>query len=115
MNQDVGSGVFVGVLNKGRTLAGSGQGVRCGIRSVFWGIEQEQDKPNFRGRERVVGSRLFAGGLNKGRTQPASVRGLRCGLRCMGWGNLTRARHRLDHVQGMRFGRSSVCRGHEQV
>jgi len=65
MNQDVGSGVFVGVLNKGRTLAGSGQGVRCGIRSVFWGIEQEQDRPNFRGRERVVGSRLFAGGLNK--------------------------------------------------
>ena len=42
-------------------------------------IEQGQETPNFRGRERVVGSQLFAGGLNKGRTQPASLQGPRVG------------------------------------
>ena len=30
-------------------------------------------------------------------------------------GDLIRARHRLDHVLGTRFGHSSVCRGLEQV
>ena len=38
-DRDVGSGVFVRVLNKGRAQAASVQGVICGIRGVSWGAE----------------------------------------------------------------------------
>ena len=44
-DQDVGSGVFVVVLNKCRTQPGSGQRVGCGLRSVSWGTDQGQDTP----------------------------------------------------------------------
>ena len=52
----MGSGLFVGGINKARTLPGSVQGPRCGLRS-------------------------FCRGLIMGKIQPGSEQGPRCGLR----------------------------------
>ena len=44
-DQNVVSGAFIKVLNKGRNRAASRQGVRCGYRSVSRGIEKGEDTP----------------------------------------------------------------------
>ena len=47
MDRDVGSGMFVGSLNRGRTQPSSVQGLRCRLRSVCQGLQQGQDPDCF--------------------------------------------------------------------
>ena len=76
---DIGSGVFVRVLNKGRTPPGSVQGPRYRLRNVCSWARAGHSLVQWRDRD--VASGVWIGGSNKGMTYIGSGQGLRCMFR----------------------------------
>ena len=48
-------------MNKGRTQPGAVEGVRCGLRSVVWGLEPVQDPAWFSARTEMAAQEYLSG------------------------------------------------------
>ena len=76
MDRDVGSGMFVGVLNNGRTQPSSVQALRCRLRSVCQGLQQGQGPDCFCAGTEMWAQEYMLGESNKAMTYTGSKPGM---------------------------------------